>query len=99
MATTARRAPIIGRKIDRAPSMSARPRDGRTPPSKLRATTGRGENSGGVGGSPALEGTTTASLCGTTVVVVGGTLVVVTRPNVGDVVERSPLITGAELGM
>ena len=79
--------------------MSARPRDGRTPPSKVRATTGRGENSGGVGGSPALEGTTTASLCGTAVVVVGATVVVVTRPNVGRVVLCGPLITGAEFGM
>jgi hypothetical protein len=83
----------------RPASISARPRDGRTPPSKVRATTGLGEKSGGVGGSPALEGTTTASLWGTTVVVVGGTLVVVTRANVGVVVARGALITGAELGM
>jgi hypothetical protein len=98
MATTARVAPISGRKMERPPSRSARPRDGCTPPSKVRATTGLGENSGGVGGSPALDGTTTASLCGTTVVVVGDT-VVATRPNVGGVVERGALITGAEFGM
>jgi hypothetical protein len=46
-----------------------------------------------------LDGTTAASFRGTPVVVVGGTVVVVTRPNVGDGVERGSLITGAELGM
>jgi hypothetical protein len=47
-----------------------------------------------------LDGTTAASFRGTpVVVVVGGTVVVVTRPNVGDGVERGSLITGAELGM